>query len=281
MANEWKITLFFNSENSGWTETYYTQAVDAANAQNKGLSLFNIRQSMCPLPTKGVFLRVTAEGFNRRSRLLAVGAGTNFPLSYGSWESQSDLVGACCFSTLYAGSADVQRPYILRGLPDNCFDRLDPTNGDAVQFRTRIDNILRPFLIASPWYIKSRGGPLVAKNPVSIVDWVNRDNTLDSTITLAGAIVDLVPGKSIIIAGTGSLVPAPGIIKVLGFGTLPTTLIVKFSLPEDYTYAPGYGAYLFTPTYPTITDLKFEKYGHRNTGRPFGGSRGRRPARAR
>ncbi len=281
MANEWKVTLFFNSEQSGWTETYYTQALDSTDALNKGLGLFNIRQSMCPPPTKGVFLRVSAEGFNRRSKLLAVGQGTDFPLTFGIWDGFSDLTGTCGYCTLYAGAADVQRPFILRGLSDNCFDRMNPANSDNIQWRAKIDNQLQPYLKATPWFIKSRGGPLVAKNPVNITAWANNDNTSNSLMTLAGPIVGLVPGRSIIVTGTGTLKPAPGIIKVLGFGVDTSHLIVQFSLPEDYTFAVGYGAYLFSPAYPVITDVKFEKFGHRNTGRPFGGTRGRAPKRVR
>lgn len=277
ISNPFKVVLLFSQRIAGWSETFYVDAANPTIAFNRGRDLANIRSQMLGEGANLDYIRISQEGVKRLSTLTAVGPGTSYPMPRTVYASNADRIGAAALARVYDQVDQLSRPLTLRGGPDNLFDTLNPSNPDALAWTSYFDNDLRTLLTNGNWAIKSRFFPATPPTKAKIVSWSNIVDTLNSKALLDVAIA-WQPGDVAIIGKGSTLKPSPGATRVIGYDSTTLFLTLKFSLPNNFVLTPPITIYKYSPVYGGINYINYDRATIRKTGRPFGGSRGRRPS---
>lgn len=274
-----KITFMFSSGKYGWSESYYCNQTDLASAFVAAQPLANTRSRLLSLPSRMDFLRISDAANIRVANLVAVGAGTQNPLTTSTWVSASDQPYNAALINVLGNQLGTGRKVYIRGNPDNLFDAVDPTNADAQQWNALFESYRSVLSGAGAFQIKVRTNKslnelksatawtnLAAPSPFSAV-------TLESNFS-----VPPVVGNYLIFYGSG-LNPRPGAMRILDItpGSSPI-YIVNYNVPNTFTGPQNAKLAVFGANFTGISDCQFERFTRRATGRPFGLSRGRRRA---
>lgn len=267
---EYKVNLFCSAGKYGWSETYYATLSDDSQATALADSLAQYRVPLLGEPARVDYYRVELEGAFRHSTLAAY--QTQPPWDFNS---KSDHVWTAGLVELLTVGEGLQRPLYLRGLPDSVYDQTAPGNPDAVKWFTRL-NQFKAFLTGSAWNIKRK-----IPNTVAVKEFIDAlalgSGTGNLAVTVTNASTPPVPGKYVTFYKVKNYTPPIGTVRVTkSIG--PLSFEVARAWQTGFNYTGGAFYTVYAPQYVPITDSQFVRFTHRDTGRPFGLSRGRRRA---
>jgi hypothetical protein len=283
-----KIVIFYNQNQRGWTETYYSPSSSTPRDFIRAIRPISLSQFV-KFRNKTVFLygiRASVIGQNRNSfTSVFIGDQAITGLGDANDKTGPDVTTTDGFVDLYAANG-AKRPLYLRGLNEtdvNISIIGQPVPGanltDGIQGMVAtikgqgwcIQQEQRPPNAALLWYPVTTVAP---NNDLALI-------TLFGTITFQGAAPYQVVFQGI---PRDDLPGFPRMATVLGSvvagGNTILTISYRVRNQGGGTYAPvKLKVTQVVNTYQPITDYDFVGFGERKTGRPIGVSRGRtRPA---
>lgn len=264
MAGPFRITFMFTHPKGGWSETFYANVATYAGARGLALILAQDRGGLLAPPSQMTIIRISDTSTLRAAALVKP---SYTPYLAGS---DSDVPWNNALYGLYGTPQTVNRRLSLRGIPDALFD-------DTVA-------LAKWSKIADDTFFKTLEDPLntfsirVLTQPAPLAGTVTSfsQDPVDSNKVLVEQNNGLVAGDYVIIYGLPKLCPPLRRSRVLtadaqGFS-------IAGSLPANFKYNGGATWRKLTFSMNQITGHEFERISKRNVGRPFGLSRGRRPA---
>lgn len=279
-----KVTLFYNQNNRGWTETWFASGEDPPLTLNAALK--NIF-------AKAIYFRsaLTTLEWVRFSVVGKPQRVNSFRLSNVVSAQTSSTVGPDVVSTDALWKIITQnyarRTISLRGLVDNSVLRnpvtgaFEPTPGLVAQVDAYLNAVY-----ATGWQMQVTQTPQNTPGlPSARVTTISRDlvDNTKSYVTLSAALVGLIVGDKLRVYGKIDpkklpLFPKHPTVLAIDPGP-PFKVQIAYELPSDASVTPDtMQATKLIYNYPTIFDWAFQALSKRDTGRPFGSSRGRRSA---
>lgn len=270
---DYKIDTFFALDNQGWSESFYMPATDPDTCYNQYLAVYQARAAILADPCKVVALRISDIAISRDSTLFTIPSAPLFPGT-----NLADRVGNARRIRMENNSI-YWRHLLLRGIPDEVFDRANPGNATKVAWVAAANLWIKAITGVAPYnpsrtcYIRVAFKPPPPEVKVMgfLPDPVNPGVQLVTTdIALAVNLGDIVTFYNM----RGFL---PKIHKAQVVG-LPVggTFKIRYSQEEAAPLSPSARVkkevFVLVPI-QTVSDLGQT---HRNTGRPFGQQLGRR-----
>lgn len=272
MADNYKVSFLFENGKQGWSESYYTVASTDAGALSLAQTLKTYRTPMLAFPAKLTAIRLT-----NLTTPGPAGITPYFPTN-GGYSSGSDLPGTAWRSIQYAADTARQTSIYLRGIPDDVYKSAGVASSDYAIFLAAF-NSFRNYMVTPVgfWFIKGKPRKKTGTR-IPILTWSISTHQSETELNFS-APSGLVTGDQVTIYNAIDFKPAPGVITVIGPGTLTTAIKVRLTTPVGFSYAGG--AYLIkvTPIFKPITSISYGNVTTRATGRPFGVRRGKRPGR--
>lgn len=272
-----KVVLYFAHPGGGWSETIYSTASSQSTAFNAATALATVRATLLADPCSLVAIRTSDEDNPRASAL----TGYKLLGSANPYVSKADNISTCFLLNLYSDSQTRQRPMYLRGNPDDAFDEASPSNADRQIWLGALQN-LKDFILDTQsffpgWQLKFKPRPDPLTNTNQILTWAAANPSSRTLIGLQDA-ATANPGDLITVYAVRGLPRPPGVCKVLANGTDSQHKYIAYRTPTDFNYEGGGYIVEDSPSYSTITYIADRKWTHRDTGRVFDQSRGRRRA---
>lgn len=271
---EIKVNFLFSQGKQGWSETYYTTAGDLATGYAQAFTLAQARALLMSEPCQLDFIRVSDRATLRASQIANVGPdGANLIDSNPNYHSDAGEAQDCMLLTLYATSANKQRPLYIHGYPDDALDTIDPNNPDAQLFFQKL-NDYRTALKNGQWFILNKPAfdPANGELITGLAPGQNPKTTTINTGTALGVNAD----DYVEVYKVTGLRPRIGTQRVLSVTNNGLDITVGYTLPSGFTY--GGGAYVLqsAESLNVIEDSNIRGFTSHKVGRPFGVSRGRR-----
>jgi hypothetical protein len=275
--------ITFTHPRGGWSETYYWTSSTADNAENLLAGLATVRAALIAPPSAMTYTRLSDLSLPRSSKILQQGdrnAGTFF-------NTLSDAPWTCALIRCSNVQYGLSRTISLRGNPDGIYDDPQFQNADWTKFKTRLNAFCNYLITSPPLEIRAKVKPQAntriaikaATVPVGAAGGLRID--FDGLLPV-GLDVD----KLVSLYKMKGLAPAPGLVRVtqVAQGTpltnppVPSSIWVAYSPRAGWAYQGGAYFLPYTPDWTVVTSAGFEKFSHRDVGRPFGLGRGRRPS---
>lgn len=259
-------TMFFNQEESGWTETYFRSGTSIASETANFIRLKDRRKDLLVGDANLIALRLSLEEVKRDARLIFFTLPSN-----GAW-SQALPVFNCLDVRLEAGTL-YRRMIYMRGIPKRISDG-DQYKVDAAwqaMFDVFADELGK---------FQSNGWGILAHDPSAVLATTigagrsSLDN-FDWIIEL-GAIppVGAFPTAARVIVNAPRGTDLRGSGVVVGF-TDATHLVVRFPKYKKGPWIPGVTVKQDKRLLQDIDGVKIAGINHRDTGAPFFPHRGR------
>lgn len=279
MAN-WKVTFFLSLGKQGWSETYYTtvEGSNAAFLRAKGLA--NLRNTCLGANVAFEAIRLSDDAVQGDADLSSSNVVTTSTV-------QKDAVADPPFvaNLIRCQSGLSYRRHIyLRGIPDSVVNPKDAE--DEVIKGNYLVNLkaFRASLADGTWQLKviAKG----AEAPRFRVIGVTFLEGGETAIKLDGAPEGLVAGETMRLYNVRN-VPGGGLYKGLSINRPHRVIrveagnvyVIPWATTSDANWVKGGTAKRLRYIFVAIDKAEGLRITHRDTGRPFGATRGRRPAR--
>jgi hypothetical protein len=267
----YKVNLFFQQDQAGWSETYYTQSGSNEGAYSAMLPFFVARLAILASPATLVAVRISDDAIYKDASLFPLINPVQFPSQYLAdvpWNAQ----------LIRLQSLDLYwRQLYLRGIPDAVYggagssDTLFPALWQGALNRF-VSACMTGNLILIKVAQKPTGGLPLIRN------WVAND-TLTTTVT-SYTPHGLNPGDTVQFYYIRGLLVPPGRQVVLSTPD-SFTFTVNYATSSAFHYRQGGKYKKVVPLYTPVDYAVAERVVHRIVGRPFGQQRGRRRSIAR
>lgn len=276
----WKVNFFFSAGKQGWSETYYTNTADGTGAVARAGALGTARIGLLANNVQFEAIRVSDDAVQGDSDLDAA------PQLAGAKLQADALPDPPFVALLIRAQAGLtyRRQLYLRGLPD---ELINPQGDQGGAIFAKFERNLTRFLAVlsgGNWLIKA-----IAKAPESprqVITNITSLNLTQAKITLDGALAGVAIGNKIRIYNVGGVPQADG---AAGPGTINGEFRVRDILPGNIYVIDFPIGVLAWNNKGTAKRFQYQFFAidkavnlritHHDTGRPFGASRGRRPAR--
>lgn len=279
-----KVTMFYNQTNHGWTETWWANGTTPPLQLNPALKAIMAAAVAFRSPlTTLEWVRFSVVGSPQKVNSFRL---SNKVAAVTNPDSPPDVVSTDALWRIITSNF-ARRTIALRGLLDNSVLRnptsgaFEPTPGLVAQVDAYLNKVY-----SAGWLIRVTENrvntPALPTQPVVLMKR-NPVVTDQTDITFNPAIAGLVAGQKVRFFGSIDpkklpLFPkTPTLLEVIPGP--PQIIKIAYSMPNELTYAPpnllcSPLVYNFDPIY----DWDFQSLSKRDTGRPFGSSRGRRSA---
>lgn len=275
MAN-WKVNFFFTIGKYGWSETYYTLTEEYLDAKVRALSLAERRQGTLANDVTFAALRISDDNFPGDSDVFVPTLTTpkigkialdapfpeaDFPFVAGLIRAQAGL--------------KYRRQLYLRGFPDEATHPLGD-DGRIIQGNfLRALNLFVTLLGGGTWSLK-------ALSKEAVPGRVNILNAIPNTTV--GGVTDVTTDQAIGGVGVGDKVRIYGTNRSWKINKIQTVVAFAnrtYSLNTTTATIEAWNrkgtAKKASYIYPAINSAVLLRFTHRDTGRPFDSTRGRRP----
>lgn len=266
----YRVTYFFEAGKVGWSENYYLNAADATLAQKAEAALARSRINLCsPVDASGPYLthaRITPLDPAGPSQIF-----THYIHSPYFVEDIADMP----WTGIYANTTDVNGKTLkrlLRGVPD--FSTLQPwfSPSDVAQWNQQF-NVFRVSLLNDGWAHR-------VKQQIRANDKVITALSIDATtgyLKVTTAAHGLANTDTISFRKVKANKPVTGEHPIIVVDS--SNFLIPGCWPGTITFG-GVGWWFKNVwLYPDINAARVGRKGKRDTGRPFGLLRGRRPKR--
>jgi hypothetical protein len=270
---DYKVSLFFTMGRQGWSEHYYQTGNDPVSVRALALNLVKARGGMLTASTRIPYVRVSDEAIAGDARVTTNPA---FSPIVGAVPIIGDLAWTGMLVRMEA--TDIyRRSMILRGIPDNVADASNP-DGPLVGDLLERFNVYRDRLKNDTWQMRAtnRGVGFERKRVIS-VSFSNVTHALTLTVNAHG----YAQGDQIRLSNFRL---NPKLNRVFFVDVVTAVNSFAVIVPELQDWDPlKYSGTAFVRKhgvlYPDIAETSFVRFSKRDTGRPFGLTRGRARAR--
>lgn len=271
---KYKVTFAFENQGNGWSETHFTDAANINAAYNNAFLLAGVRSDGLADPAALQYIRIS-DVVN--PRLTSITSFLDNPFQIGNWTSESDEVAMAAEFEQYASTTGYTKKTYLHGIPDDVFDLSQPNAVDRVTWTNWLNGPYNGQITNGNWYVRSRDRS--NGNPSYPIVNVSTDIATGYMEISAGPTTpNLAVGSYIVIYGMRGVKPVPGLVRIVTADNTAKIYVVQYSMRNKYTISGVPTFKVLSYVYNVITSTNLVRIATHKVGRPFGLSRGARPA---
>lgn len=271
-----KTVYIFGSQGNGWSELYYQDRSTLAAAKDAALAVAPVRNALLGTGCRLEAVRISTVDRPYKSTVFGVSLTPN------SANEAADTSWNTVLGRIKDASDDFKRVVQLRGVPDNYITRTtagEPTNPASNGLLLPQWDAFMNVLKGQQHRFKVRSTAGDAGTLTDAGTWLRE---ADGRLSFAAVAVAVGPGGFVTfsdVTGPGASQFAKGRHKVKSnaAGRIITETIVPESV-NPALWSPG-KVRIYTAAYPIVERGELLRYSHRDTGRRFFVTRGRRPKR--
>lgn len=274
---DYKVTLFFTEGAQGWSESYYQTANSPELVRPLALALVKARGGMLAGQVGIPYVRISDETIKGDSRVVTNPAFV--PLTqFGAGEQIPDFAWTGLVVRMEATDL-YRRSMTLRGVPD-IGPQGPATAGPMPANLLAAFNVFRDILKNDSWQMRNKNRGLGFENKRVI--FVKPDNALKRASFSVNAHGYQVGDK----VNVTNLAQYPTLrgVRLIVAVVDANEFVIEYINDVQPLLEPYRGDAMVRKVgyvYPDIAETTFIRFGKRDTGRPFGQSRGRRSAQRR